>query len=296
MLKEFILLFELYPAAYWLLVAVMGLLIGSFLNVVIHRMPLLMERQWRRDIRESYPEATLPDNDIDKLPTPYNLVVPRSACPHCGHQITALENIPVVSWLLLLRGKCSQCKAAISKRYPAIELLTGVLSGYVAWQFSFTAEGIGALLFLWLLLPMIFIDIDKMLLPDQLTYPLLWLGLLFNLDGTFVSLNDAVIGAVAGYLALWSVYWGFKLLTGKEGMGYGDFKLLAGLGAWLGWQQLPLIILLSAGVGAVLGITMIMVQGRDKAQPMPFGPYLAIAGFIALLWGEQITQWYLMRL
>ncbi|GAA5216693.1 prepilin peptidase [Corallincola platygyrae] len=296
MFDQTLLAFQTYPAAYWLLVSVLGLLIGSFLNVVIHRLPLLMERQWRNDIRESYPKAVLPETEIDKLPEPYNLIVPRSACPKCGHKITALENIPVVSWLLLLRGKCSQCKTPISKRYPAIELLTGVCSGYIAWQFGMTAEGIGALLFLWLLIPMIFIDIDKMLLPDQLTYPMLWLGLLFNLSHTYVSLNDAVIGAVAGYLALWSVYWGFKLLTGKEGMGYGDFKLLAALGAWLGWQQLPLIILLSAGVGAVLGITMILVQGRDKAQPIPFGPYLAIAGLIALLWGNQITDWYLSRL
>ena len=266
--------------------ALLGLCVGSFLNVVIHRLPKMMERQWKAECAElAGSEAAAPAER-------YNLVVPRSACPHCGHRITALENIPLLSWVML-RGKCSACGAAISKRYPAVELLTGLLSGYVAWRFGFGLAGCGALLFTWAMIALTFIDIDTFFLPDSITLPLLWLGLLLNLGATYAALPAAVIGAAAGYLSLWSVYWAFKWATGKEGMGYGDFKLLAAIGAWLGWAQLPLVILLSSLVGAAIGITMIVFAGRDRARPMPFGPYLAIAGLIALLHGEALTRAYL---
>ena len=264
-----------------LVAGLLGLLIGSFLNVVIHRIPKMMQRESDNYVaHESGKE--LPHTDR------YNLMVPRSACPHCGHQITALENIPVISWLAL-RGKCSKCKAPISARYPAIELLTGVLSALLVWTFGSGVAGMATLLFAWLLVAMTFIDVDTQLLPDDLTFPLLWAGLLFNLNGTFVPLRDAVIGAVAGYLVLWAVYWLFKLATGKEGMGYGDFKLLAALGAWLGWAMLPTIILLSSVVGAIVGISLIVFARRGRDKPIPFGPYLAAAGMIALLYGAQIS-------
>jgi leader peptidase (prepilin peptidase)/N-methyltransferase len=262
---------------------VFGLLIGSFLNVVIYRIPKMMQRESDNYVaHESGKE--LPHTDR------FNLWVPRSACPHCGHQITALENIPVISWLVL-RGKCSACKAPISARYPAIELLTGLLSGLLIWTFGSGWLGLATLLFLWLLLAMTFIDFDTQLLPDDLTYPLLWAGLLVNMHGLIVHLHDAVIGAMAGYLVLWSIYWLFKLATGKEGMGYGDFKLLAALGAWLGWKALPTIILLSSVVGAVVGISLIVFAKRGRDKPIPFGPYLAAAGLIALLYGEPIGRY-----
>lgn len=267
--------------------AVLGLLIGSFLNVVIYRIPKMIQRESDNYVaHESGKE--LPHQDR------FNLMVPRSSCPHCGHQITALENIPVISWLVL-RGKCSACKAPISARYPAIEVLTALLSGALAWTFGSGWTGMASLLFAYLLLAMTFIDFDTKFLPDDLTYPLLWAGLLVNLNGMFVPLQDAVIGAAAGYLALWSVYWLFKLATGKEGMGYGDFKLLAALGAWLGWKMLPTIILLSSVVGAIVGITLIVAARRSRDNPIPFGPYLAAAGMIALLYGEPITR-YTQRL
>lgn len=267
--------------------AVLGLLIGSFLNVVIHRVPKMIQRESDNYVaHESGKE--LPHTDR------FNLMVPRSSCPHCGHQITALENIPVISWLLL-GGKCSACKAPISPRYPAVELFTALLSGVLVWNFGSGWAGLATLLFAWLLVAMTFIDFDTKFLPDDLTYPLLWAGLLVNMNGMFVPLRDAVIGAAAGYLALWSVYWLFKLATGKEGMGYGDFKLLAALGAWLGWKMLPTIILLSSVVGAIVGITLIVVARRSRDNPIPFGPYLAAAGMIALLYGEQITR-YTQRL
>lgn len=260
-----------------------GLLIGSFLNVVIYRIPKMMQRESDNYVaHESGKE--LPHTDR------FNLMVPRSACPHCGHQITALENIPVVSWLAL-RGKCSACKAPISPRYPAIELVTGLLSALLVWKFGSGWAGLATLLFGWSLLAMTFIDFDTQLLPDDLTYPLLWAGLLVNLNGTFVPLRDAVIGAAAGYLALWSIYWLFKLATGKEGMGYGDFKLLAALGAWLGWAMLPTIILLSSVVGAVVGISLIVFAKRGRDKAIPFGPYLAAAGMIALLFGAPISRY-----
>jgi leader peptidase (prepilin peptidase)/N-methyltransferase len=263
-----------------LVAGLFGLLIGSFLNVVIHRIPKMMQRESDNYVaHESGKE--LPHTDR------YNLMVPRSACPSCGHQITALENIPVVSWLAL-RGKCRNCKAPISARYPAVELLTGLLSALLVWTFGSGTAGLATLLFAWLLIAMTFIDVDTQLLPDDLTFPLLWAGLLFNLNGTFVPLRDAVIGAAAGYLVLWAVYWLFKLATGKEGMGYGDFKLLAALGAWLGWAMLPTIILLSSVVGALVGISLIVFARRGRDKPIPFGPYLAAAGMIALLYGDRI--------
>ncbi len=263
---------------------ILGLLIGSFLNVVIHRIPIMMQREvdsvcaCERDEPEPHPEK-------------YNLIVPRSACPHCGHQITALENVPVISWLVL-GGKCSACKAPISARYPLIEAVSALLSAGLVWHFGSGWEGMAAVVFGWLLLAMTFIDIDTQLLPDDLTYPLLWLGLLVNVKGLFVPLQDAVLGAAAGYMVLWTVYWVFKLVRGKEGMGYGDFKLLAALGAWMGWQMLPAIILLSAGVGSVIGIAIIIASRMGFDHKIPFGPYLAGAGLVALVWGQQITAFF----
>ena len=261
--------------------ALFGLLIGSFLNVVIYRVPKMMQRESDNYVAQESGKE-LPHTDR------FNLMVPRSACPHCGHQITAMENIPVISWLAL-RGKCRACKAPISPRYPAIELLTGVVSGLMVWTFGSGAMGLATLVFAWLLIAMTFIDFDTQLLPDDLTYPLLWLGLLVNLNGMFVPLHEAVIGAAAGYLVLWGIYWLFKLVTGKEGMGYGDFKLLAALGAWLGWTMLPTIILLSSVVGAVVGISLIVFTKHGREKPIPFGPYLAAAGLIALLFGTRLS-------
>jgi leader peptidase (prepilin peptidase)/N-methyltransferase len=263
-----------------LVAALFGLLIGSFLNVVIYRVPKMYQRAWENEVAEEQGQP-LPHTDR------FNLMVPRSACPHCGHKITAMENIPVISYLVL-RGKCSGCKAPISPRYPLIEAVTGILSGVVVWQFGTGLLGMGALVFLFLLVAMTWIDYDTYMLPDNMTLPLMWLGLLINLNGTLVPLHDAVIGAAAGYMALWSIYWLFKLVTGKEGMGYGDFKLLAALGAWMGWTMLPTIILLSSVVGAVVGISLIVFAGRDRDKHIPFGPYLAGAGLIALLWGDRI--------
>ncbi|QXB56391.1 A24 family peptidase [Aeromonas sp. FDAARGOS 1415] len=275
------------PWLYLSLIFLFSLMVGSFLNVVIHRLPIMMERDWRAEYRDYFDE----DESISANER-YNLMVPRSACPHCGHAITAIENIPLLSWLWL-RGRCRECQAPISARYPLVELLTALLSVAVAATLTPGWGVLAALLLTWSLVALIFIDLDKMLLPDQITLPLLWGGLLFNLLGGFVPLVDAVIGTMAGYLVLWSLYWSFKLLTGKEGMGYGDFKLLAALGAWLGWQALPIILLLSSLVGAVIGITLIALRKHHQGNPIPFGPYLAIAGWIALLWGDKITRWYL---
>lgn len=274
---------ESWPLA--LLAGILGLLIGSFLNVVIHRVPKMMQRESDNYVA-SESGKELPHTER------YNLMVPRSACPHCGHQITALENIPVLSYLAI-GGKCRGCKAPISARYPMVELLTGISSAFMIWHFGSGVAGLGAMLFVWLLIAMTFIDADTQLLPDDLTLPLLWCGLLININGTFTSLSSAVIGAAAGYLSLWSIYWLFKLSTGKEGMGYGDFKLLAALGAWMGWTMLPLIILLSSLVGALVGISLMAFTKMSKNNPIPFGPYLAVAGLIALLWGKQISQQYL---
>ena len=264
----------------------LGLLVGSFLNVVIHRLPIIMRRDWQSQCDE------LNGHNNPQPTETFTLSRPRSRCPHCGHVITALENIPVLSYLLL-RGRCKECKSPISPRYPLIEALTGTLSVVVAWHFGFTTACAAALLMTWALIALTFIDVDHQLLPDNITLPLLWLGLLFNLFGTFTSLNSAVIGAIAGYLSLWLVFHGFKLLTGKEGMGYGDFKLLAALGAWLGWQFLPAIVLLSSLVGAGVGISLMLLKKQQQDQPIPFGPYLAVAGWLALVWGEAINQWYL---
>ncbi|RJG09408.1 prepilin peptidase [Massilia cavernae] len=261
--------------------ALLGLLIGSFLNVVIYRVPTMMQRESDNYVA-SESGKELPHTDR------FNLMLPRSACPHCGHQITAMENIPVISWLVL-RGKCRACKAPISPRYPLVEVFTGLVSAAMVWHFGSGAMGLATLVFAWMLIAMTFIDFDTQLLPDDLTYPLLWLGLLVNLDAMFVPLREAVIGAAAGYLVLWAIYWLFKLVTGKEGMGYGDFKLLAALGAWLGWGMLPTIILLSSVVGAVVGISLIVFTKHGREKPIPFGPYLAAAGLIALLFGNQVT-------
>jgi len=263
-----------------------GLLAGSFINVVIHRLPRMMERQWRAECAE------IAGTPAPAAEAPYNLVVPRSACPHCGHRITALENIPIASYIAL-GGKCSACRKPISPRYPIVEALVGVLSGYIAWRYGLTTAMFGALLFAGAMVALTFIDLDTFFLPDNITLPLLWAGLLLNTAGVFTDLRSAIFGAVAGYLALWSVYWVFKLVTGKEGMGYGDFKLLAAIGAWLGWKILPLVILLSSLVGAVVGICLIAFARHGRNVPIPFGPYLAAAGLIALFWGEPLTRQYL---
>ncbi len=287
-MSELFQLLESSPLIFTGVCAVLGLLVGSFLNVVIHRLPKMLERDWHAQCAELRGEETAPGE-------PYNLLTPRSACPHCHHAISALENIPVLSYLLL-RGKCRGCGAAISLRYPVIEAISGILCGFAAWHFGFGLAAVGAILLIWALLALTAIDFDTQLLPDDITLPLIWIGLLFNLYGTFTTLHDAVLGAIAGYIALWAVYWLFKLATGKEGMGYGDFKLLAALGAWLGWQLLPLIIILSSLVGAVIGITLIVAVKRGRDIPIPFGPYLAGGGLIALFWGQTLTQNYLQLL
>ncbi len=278
--------------AFIITVGVFGLFLGSFLNVVIHRTPIILDKEWREAAKEILNEQGIKvEEDTDKESEPYNLVVPRSGCPSCGHQITALENIPVISYLIL-GGKCSSCRAPISIRYPAIELLTGLVFLFSAFQFGWSIQTLATLILTSFLIPLIFIDIDRKLLPDNLVYPLLWIGILFNINGTFVNLEESVIGALAGYLSLWSIFWLFKIVTGKEGMGYGDFKLLAALGAWLGWKMLPLIILLSSVVGAVLGILILFLNNKGRETTIPFGPYLAIAGIIALFWGDAITSQY----
>ncbi len=274
-------------------VGIFGLLIGSFLNVVIFRLPIILQREWQAQAREMLAEtgakASAPYED--GYPQQFGLVLPRSACPHCGQAIPGWLNIPLLSWLLL-RGRCRHCKNPISMRYPLVEALTGVAFAFAAWHFGSDTMLFGAILFTGLLIAMAGIDWDTKLLPDQLTYLLLWAGLLFNLNSGFVPLNDAIIGTVAGYLSLWSVYWAFKLLTGKEGMGYGDFKLFAALGAWLGWQQLPIIIILAAVAGLVIGGGM-MLLSPNKDRQIPFGPYLAIAGWLALFFGQDWMSAYL---
>jgi leader peptidase (prepilin peptidase) / N-methyltransferase len=265
---------------------VFGLLVGSFLNVVVYRLPIMMRRDWRAQCAEEMasPAPELPEGA-------FNLVVPRSRCPKCNRMIRASENIPLLSWLLL-RGRCAGCSTRISPRYPSVELLTGLMFAATAWLLPWPHQALAGIGLTGALIALTFIDIDEQLLPDGITLPLLWAGLLFNLaagEHAFVGIEQAVIGAVGGYLSLWLVYQGFKLATGKEGMGYGDFKLLAAIGAWLGWQMLPLVILLSAVVGAVFGIAMILALGRDRQLPIPFGPYLAAAGWIALVFGPELT-------
>ncbi|GAA0550093.1 A24 family peptidase [Rheinheimera aquimaris] len=289
-MQQFIELLTTFPALFVVMVAIFSLMIGSFLNVVIYRLPKMMENDWQQEYQAYF------NADTAAAPARFNLAVPRSACPACNAPVQARDNVPVLSWLLL-KGKCRSCSAPISARYPVVEALTALLSAVVAWKLGFGLAAAVIIFTTWGLIALTFIDIDKMLLPDQLTLPLLWLALLFSLsDSAFVNPAQAIVGAAAGYLSLWSVYWLFKLLTGKEGMGYGDFKLLAVFGALLGAAQLPLIILLSSLVGAVVGITLLSVQGKDKATPIPFGPYIAAAGWIALLWGEQLTNAYLRYL
>ena len=284
----------------------LSLMVGSFLNVVIHRLPIMLDRQWRAQASEMLAEGAATDagSAADGAPAAapaarYNLVTPRSACPHCGALIRAHQNIPVVSWLLL-GGKCANCKARISPRYPIVELATAVLSAAVVWRFGFHWQSVAALFITWALVALTVIDLDHQILPDLITIPLLWLGLLASLawqpslvPPAPTDPTSAILGAAAGYLSLWSVYWAFKLLTGKEGMGYGDFKLFGALGAWMGWQMLPLVLLLSAFTGAVVGIGLIVARGRDRNIPIPFGPYLAAAGWIALMWGPQIVGGYM---
>jgi leader peptidase (prepilin peptidase)/N-methyltransferase len=273
------------PSIFPWIALVFGLCIGSFLNVVIHRLPKMLERDWRAQCAEL--EGREPTQDPR-----YNLIVPRSRCPSCNKLITALENIPLISWAVL-RGKCTGCGARISLRYPIVELAAGLLAATAAWRFGFTPAAFGAMLLCWTLLAAGAIDLDTQLLPDDLTLPLLWAGLLFNLFGAFVTLKSAVLGAIIGYLALWLIYWAFKLATGKEGMGYGDFKLLGALGAWLGWQALLLVILLSSLVGAITGIGLMVLARHGREKPIPFGPYLAAAGVIALFWGPEIVRRWL---
>jgi leader peptidase (prepilin peptidase)/N-methyltransferase len=264
---------------------IFGLMVGSFLNVVIHRLPKMMEQEWHNNCLE------LQGKEIAAT-AKYSLVSPRSACPSCGHMISALENIPLISYLAL-RGKCRGCKTAISIRYPLIEAFTGILIGLVGWKFGYTSITLFAWIFTFALIALTFIDFDTQLLPDDITLPLLWIGLLFNLNTGFNDLKSAVIGAIAGYLILWSIYWLFKFATGKEGMGYGDFKLLAAIGAWFGWQLLPAVILLSSVLGAAIGISLIIFTKRGRETPMPFGPFLAIGGIAALFLGQQLAGFYL---
>ena len=304
MLNDVVLLYSSDPALFAGSVFLLSLLIGSFLNVVIYRLPMILEREWRVQAAE----AVSPGADSTQVATPaapialperFTLSTPRSACPKCRAPITALQNIPVISWLVL-RGRCASCKAKISARYPLVELATGLLSAWVAWHFGFGAPAACALLVTWALIALTGIDIDHQLLPDNITLPLMWAGLVAAVaigptaGATLpVSPTDAVIGAAAGYISLWLVFHAFKLVTGKEGMGYGDFKLFAALGAWLGWKVLPMVIVLSAATGAVLGIVMIALQGRDRRAPMPFGPYLAAAGWLAMMYGDSLLNGYL---
>ena len=282
------------PLVFIAIAFILALLVGSFLNVVIYRLPVMMEREWRAQAEElaATPASDLPVGRFD-------LMAPRSRCPACGHQITALQNIPVISYVLL-GGKCAGCGSAIAIRYPVIELLTAVLSGVVAWRLGFGWEAGAAIALTWALVAISVIDIDHQIIPDSISLPLVWIGLtlsLFNpLNGAqilFIDPKTAIVGALAGYLSLWSIYHLFRLITGKEGMGYGDFKLLAALGAWLGWKMLPVIILMAAVVGAVTGILMIVTKRHERSVPIPFGPYLAAAGWIAMLWGTEIVNWYL---
>jgi leader peptidase (prepilin peptidase)/N-methyltransferase len=291
--------FQEFPALLVGSAFLLSLLVGSFLNVVIHRLPIMLDRQWRAQAEEMLADPASPAPATEREPAPYNLVVPRSACPHCGAPIRAHQNIPVVSWLLL-GGKCAHCRARISPRYPIVELATAFLSAAVVWRFGWQWQSVAALFFTWALVSLTVIDLDHQVLPDVITIPLLWLGLLASVawhenlvPPVPTDPISAIVGAAAGYLSLWSVYWAFKLLTGKEGMGYGDFKLFGALGAWMGWQMLPLILLLSAFAGAVVGIALIVLRGQDRNVPIPFGPYLAAAGWIALMWGPQIVGGYL---
>ncbi|NIN36943.1 MAG: prepilin peptidase [Gammaproteobacteria bacterium] len=280
--------FEMFPFMFLVAMLLLGLIVGSFLNVIIYRLPIMMETDWKQQCRlllELEPESKKPEKT-------FNLVHPRSRCPNCHHQISAIENIPVISYLFL-GGKCSHCGQKISIRYPLIELLSGLAAFFIAWKYGPTIQTLFICLLTWALISLTMIDFDKQLLPDDITLPFLWLGLLCNLFDMFTSLQASVIGASLGYGILWSIFILFKLLTGKEGMGHGDFKLLAMLGAWMGWQSLPLIILLASLSGSIIGILIIIFRGHERTIPIPFGPYLAISGWISLIWGEEIIRFYL---
>ncbi len=293
-MEAIVTLSQIYPAFFYSAVFVVSLMVGSFLNVVIYRLPIMMERSWKNEFQHYFGDT---ENNNDTPTTnvqiePFNLVKPDSTCPKCGHRIRAWENIPLLSYLVL-QGKCASCKTPISLRYPLVELFTAIACTFAAYKFGVTPQALWAVLFTYVLIALLFIDLDKMLLPDQLTLPLLWLGLLLSTQEVFIGTTDAIIGAAAGYLSLWSVYWLFKLATGKEGMGYGDFKLLGAIGAFIGWQGLPVVILLSSLVGAVAGLLIMFIQNKGKSQAIPFGPYLAVAGWITLLYKESIILAYL---
>ena len=285
MFDNFIFAFEQFPSLYIIALFIFGAIVGSFLNVIIYRLPVMMQREWRRDCLEFLEQPADADSDS------FNLNTPRSRCGQCGHQISALENIPILSYLLL-GGKCSACKAQISPQYPLVELFTAIASIVVGWHFGVTLQAVAALLLTWSLIALSGIDIGHKLLPDSITLPLLWLGILLSLFEVYVDLQASVIGAMAGYLSLWTVFMLFKLITGKEGMGHGDFKLLAALGAWLGWQPLFIVILTSSAVGAVVGITLILLKRSERGTQIPFGPYLAAAGWMTLLWGDDLMRLY----
>lgn len=293
MFEQTLIFFQQSPTAFNIFVVIFSLLIGSFLNVVIYRLPKMMHNNWYLECREFLADevTNIPAKEITKL----TLSKPDSTCPKCQHKIRFYENIPVISWLFL-KGKCSQCKNNISIRYPLVEATTALLSLVIANQFGVSIETLLLLILTWGLVCLTLIDFDHMLLPDQIVMPLLWLGLLVNINGMFVPLNDAVVGAAVGYMSLFSVFWVFKLLTGKEGMGHGDFKLFALFGAWVGWQLLPILILMASVVGAIIGISLMLFKNHTREQAIPFGPYLAIAGWITLLWGEGIWSWYIIQI
>lgn len=293
MFEQTLIFFQLSPTAFNIFVVIFSLLIGSFLNVVIYRLPKMMHNNWYLECREFLADevTNIPAKEITKL----TLSKPHSTCPKCQHKIRFYENIPVLSWLFL-KGKCSQCKNNISIRYPLVEATTALLSLVIANQYGVSIETLLLLILTWGLVCLTLIDFDHMLLPDQIVMPLLWLGLLVNINGMFVPLNDAVVGAAVGYMSLFSVFWVFKLLTGKEGMGHGDFKLFALFGAWVGWQLLPILILMASVVGAIIGISLMLFKNHTREQAIPFGPYLAIAGWITLLWGEGIWSWYIIQI
>jgi leader peptidase (prepilin peptidase)/N-methyltransferase len=285
---DVLLLLQESPPLFYTTVGILGLMVGSFLNVVIHRVPIILDRQWSQQCREHLDIAA----ETTAEEPPFNLVRPASRCPECGHRISALENVPVLSYLVL-KGRCSDCGTRISPRYPVIELVTAILSIITVVHFGFTIQAAMALLFTWTVIPLCMIDYDCQLLPDSMTLSLLWIGLALSVWSIFVDSHSSIVGAIAGYLSLWLVFQLFRLATGKEGMGFGDFKLLAAIGAWTGWQLLPIVILFSSAVGAVTGILLILLKGHDRSQPLPFGPFLASAGWITLLWGQDILTLYL---
>ena len=290
MLAQILTVFEAVPSFFYLCVILLSLMVGSFLNVVVYRLPKMLEREWYSECREFLGDEVknIPVKDLPEM----TLSKPDSTCPKCGHKIRFYENVPVLSWLFL-KGKCSQCKNAISMRYPLVEMTTSLLSVVIAVIYGPTLSTLLLIILTWGLIALTLIDVDHMLLPDQIVMPLLWFGLLININGTFVPLSDAVIGAAVGYMSLFSVFWLFKLVTGKEGMGFGDFKLFALFGAWIGWQLLPLLILMASLVGAIVGISLMVFKNHQRDQAIPFGPYIAIAGWITILWGEGIWAWYL---